>query len=154
MAFQPGQSGNPAGRKPGSKNRKTILREQLEQDGSELAELIKAKARGGDSTCIAIWAARLDPPMRSRGEPVEFELDVTASLSTQTAQVIKAISEGALTIEEGKQITDSLRQLAEIQALEGGGSEADRLVEIFRRMAQSVDREVLPYNPPNGVTTQ
>ena len=30
--WQPGQSGNPAGRKPGSKNMSTIVRELLDQD--------------------------------------------------------------------------------------------------------------------------
>lgn len=33
--WQPGQSGNPAGRKVGSKNVSTIVRELLEQDASE-----------------------------------------------------------------------------------------------------------------------
>lgn len=48
--WQPGQSGNPAGRKVGSKNVSTIVRELLEQDadsellaGSQIADLANGK---------------------------------------------------------------------------------------------------------------
>ncbi len=48
--WQPGQSGNPAGRKIGSKNVSTIVRELLEQDASEqlltssnIADLVNGK---------------------------------------------------------------------------------------------------------------
>lgn len=153
-SWAPGESGNRRGRPKGSKNKKTLLREELEKHGSELATVIKEKALAGDPTCISIWAARLDPPMRARAEAVEFELDASAPLSKQCEQVMQAIADGDLTIEEGKQITDSLRQLAEIRALEGGGSEAERLVELFRQLAQRVDPPGIAYQPRNGVTTQ
>lgn len=49
--WKPGQSGNPAGRKPGSKNVSTIVRELLEQDvidgvlgGIPLSKSIKGKS--------------------------------------------------------------------------------------------------------------
>jgi hypothetical protein len=151
--WQPGQSGNPAGRPKGTKNKKTILREQIEQFGPELMEIIKGAARGGenrspDMSAALALLARLEPVMRQRGEIVEFELDTTLSLSKQCEQVIKAVAAGEVTVEEGKQITDSLRQLAEIRALEGeGGDKAERVVAAFKELAKVVDRDGTPYRP-------
>lgn len=54
--FKPGKSGNPKGRLAGSKNRRTLLREELEKDGSALAIAIKAAAlEGGDTTAMSLW---------------------------------------------------------------------------------------------------
>jgi hypothetical protein len=75
MTFQPGQSGNPAGKKPGTKNRKTLLLQELEKDGSSLANAIKSAAMSGDSAAMALWLSRLEPPARKHGEHVEFEFD-------------------------------------------------------------------------------
>lgn len=46
--FLPGVAGaQRRGRPLGSKNKKTLLREELERDGSELVQLIKTKVRVG-----------------------------------------------------------------------------------------------------------
>ncbi len=136
--YKPGQSGNPAGKPKGTKNRKTLLREELEKDGSALAAALKAKALEGDPTCLGLWLARLEPVMRPRAEPVEFALDTAAPPAKQIAQVIEAVAAGDLTVDEGQQIANMLRQLAEVRALENGGDDkADKLIEAFKQMAQS-----------------
>jgi hypothetical protein len=45
--FQPGQSGNPAGKKPGTRNRSTMLVEQMIGDEAEriTSNLIPARSR-------------------------------------------------------------------------------------------------------------
>lgn len=136
--YKPGQSGNPAGKPKGTKNRKTLLRAELEKDGSALAAALKAKALEGDPTCLGLWLARLEPVMRPRAEPVEFALDTAAPPAKQIAQVIEAVAAGELTVDEGQQIANMLRQLAEVRALENGGDDkADKLIEAFKQMAQS-----------------
>jgi hypothetical protein len=138
-SWKPGVSGNPGrGRPKGSKNKKTLLREELEKHGSELAAALKAKALEGDSTCLGLWLARVDPPIRPRGETVEFELDSKASLSAQIEQVAQAMASGELTVDEAKQIVDVLRQLAEVRALEGKGDGVQNLVEAFKQLAQNL----------------
>lgn len=53
--WKPGQSGNPAGRKPGSKNVSTIVRELLEQDvkDSVLGDIPLSESIKGNSTSYA-----------------------------------------------------------------------------------------------------
>lgn len=53
--WKPGQSGNPAGRKPGSKNVSTIVRELLEQDVAKgvLGGIPLSKSVKGKSTSYA-----------------------------------------------------------------------------------------------------
>jgi Family of unknown function (DUF5681) len=143
MTWQPGQSGNPAGRKVGTRIKRTLLREELEKDGSALAAAIKAKALEGDMTAAGLWLARLEPVLRQRGPTVEFELDINASPATQFARVMQAVSDGELTIEDAKQITDMIRQLAEVRALENGGTGAQQLIEAFKGMAQTLANDPL-----------
>src|SRR5687767_14880902 len=79
------------GRPKGSRNKKTLLREELEKDGPALANAMKSKALGGCMNAAGLWLARLEPALRQRGETVEFELDDTAPLSTQVEQVTRAM---------------------------------------------------------------
>lgn len=154
--WKPGQSGNPAGRKPGTKIKRTLLREELERDGPALANAIKSKALEGDMTAAGLWLARLEPVVRQRGETVEFTLDETAPISKQMESVIRAIADGELTIDDAQQIVDVLRQLAEVRALEGGGAGAEGLVDAFKAMAQQIaiqDRNGIPYRPPSDAAS-
>lgn len=141
-----GPSPNPNGRPKGSKNRKTLLREELEKDGSALAAAIKAKALDGDTSAQALWLARLEPVIRPRAEPVEFDLDTKLSAAGQIEQVIKAVAEGALTIDEGQLICNMIRQRAEVIALEGASDGAAQVVDALRAFAQGVEqRTQAPY---------
>ena len=50
MQFEKGQSGNPAGRRPGSKNKSTLMAQALfEGEAEELMRTAVSKAREGDS---------------------------------------------------------------------------------------------------------
>lgn len=70
--FKPGQSGNPSGRKKGTKNKATIIREAIESnmvehiEGEAMAVLQKTidMAKDGDTTCIKILMDRLWPTNR------------------------------------------------------------------------------------------
>ncbi len=60
--WPPGQSGNPAGRKPGSKNISTIVRELLDQEatadmliGSGIAELVQGAPK--NYAQVVVWVA-------------------------------------------------------------------------------------------------
>lgn len=74
--FKPGQSGNPAGRRKGSKNKATIIKEAIENnmvhhvEGEALNILQKTieLAKDGDTTCIKILMDRLWPATKEKKE--------------------------------------------------------------------------------------
>jgi hypothetical protein len=135
MTFQPGQSGNPAGKKPGTRNRKTLLLQELEKDGSALAAAIKTAALSGDASAMSLWLTRQEPALRSRSETVEIELDVDASSEDQIKTIMRAIVAGDISVETGSMLINNIEKLANIRAAQGSDDKGQALVQAFRDMA-------------------
>ena len=73
MPFQKGQSGNPAGRPPGSRNKAAMaLQELLEHDAESIARTVTHLAKDGNIAAIRMCMERLLPPRRH--EPVTCDL--------------------------------------------------------------------------------
>src|SRR5260370_12048287 len=71
--FVPGQSGNPTGKKPGTRNRATVLREALaEGEDVAAARIVIDKALAGDAVAARFIVDRLTP--RSRGRTIALDL--------------------------------------------------------------------------------
>jgi hypothetical protein len=65
--FRKGESGNPAGRKPGVRNRATVLLEAIaDADIAAIMAKIVEKAKAGDATAAKILLDRLMPVPRQR----------------------------------------------------------------------------------------
>jgi hypothetical protein len=144
MAFVKGQSGNPAGRRAGSKNKKTLLREELERDGSALAAAIKAAALNADSpdtAAMGLWLSRLEPPLRASAQRVQFELDPDAPVADQAKQILSAVSRGELDVDAAKQIMDLLSAFV-------GMKDVETFLDELRRM-----REARPHILGGVITT-
>jgi hypothetical protein len=135
MTFQPGQSGNPAGKKIGTKNRKTLLLQELEEDGSALAAAIKVAALAGDASAMSLWLSRLEPPARTRGMHVEFEFDPNATPAENIVRVLTAISAGELTLEAGSTIVSVIGKLASARAATEVPDKESELIAAFKDMA-------------------
>lgn len=119
MPWKPGQSGNPAGRKSGSKNKRTLLAQELEKDGSALATAIKSAAlEGNDTTAMSLWLSRLEPPLRPTAQRVQFELNVDAPIAGQAKQVVQAVARGEVDPDTGKQLLDMLSALVGLKDIE------------------------------------
>jgi Family of unknown function (DUF5681) len=100
MPFEPGKSGNPAGKLKGTRNRTTMAVEAL-LDGE--AETITRKAielaKGGDLTALRLCLDRIASPRKDR--PVLFELPpITspANAAQASAALVAAVALGGLTI--------------------------------------------------------
>lgn len=105
--FVPGQSGNPTGKKPGTRNRATVLREALaEGEDIATARIVIDKALAGDAVAARFIVDRLTP--RPRGREIELDLPASAGaidvLAASNA-TIAAMAAGEITPDEALTVT-------------------------------------------------
>ena len=94
------------GRPPGSRNRVTVLLEQLGAEGAEkVVRAVQAKAENGDLWAASILLARLWP--RQRHQAVTLDLpavETPAGLVQAQAAVVAAMARGDLTPDEAASV--------------------------------------------------
>jgi uncharacterized protein DUF5681 len=118
--FVKGKSGNPAGRVAGTRNRATMLAEQL-FDGAcgALANKAVAMALDGDAVALRLCIGRIIAPRRHR--PTSFALPPlrsAADLAPAMAAIAEAVAEGTISTSEAwelSQIVDTF-----IRTIEAG----------------------------------
>jgi hypothetical protein len=118
MPFQKGQSGNPAGRPPGSRNRSTTFAEALLDGEAEMIHrnLIRA-AVDGEPWAVRLCIDRMSPRLRPRASPIAFELPqirTAADIPPAIARISSALAEGDLTIDEAERYTRVLKNWMEM----------------------------------------
>jgi hypothetical protein len=122
MRFQPGQSGNPAGRPRGARNKSSLLLEMIiERDGDDLAHQFVEQAKMGNARALGCLMGMILP--KRKGAPIEIDLPVLAKAAdapVAIAAIISAVCRGELTPEEGTSLT--------------------RMVEAFLRAKQKVEK--------------
>jgi hypothetical protein len=103
MKFEKGQSGNPAGRPPGSRNKATILAEAMFQGEAEtIIRMAIDKAKEGDITAIRLCLERVFPRLRDRATifdlpPIHGAPEALAALTS----IVEGVRGGELTAAEG-----------------------------------------------------
>jgi hypothetical protein len=97
--FKPGQSGNPAGKPRGARNRTTLAVEALlDGDAETITEKAIELAKAGDMVAMRICMDRFMPPRKDRH--VYFDLPKIEKASdavTASASIVAAVSIGELT---------------------------------------------------------
>jgi hypothetical protein len=110
MTFHKGESGNPAGRQRGSRNRTTILMQGLlEADGEALARKAIDLAKGGDLAALRMCMDRLVP--RRKHEPIAVDLprlDTAADTVTAASTIVAAVAAGELAPSEAADIAKAV----------------------------------------------
>jgi hypothetical protein len=108
--FKKGQSGNPAGRPKGSRNKAIVALEAIFDDaGKEIANKVLDLAKAGDMGAIKLALERVLPPRRDR--PISFELpniENAADLAKASAALIAGIAAGDITPSEASDISKSI----------------------------------------------
>src|SRR5262249_47499946 len=102
MRFQKGQSGNPAGRPCGSRNKSTVLlQSRLEGEAEAITRKVIDLAKAGDMAAIRLCMDRLAPPRKSAAiacdlPPLADQDDAMSAL----AALVAAVSAGDVTPSE------------------------------------------------------
>jgi hypothetical protein len=116
--FKPGQSGNPAGRPKGSRNKMTLLAEAMvEAEGPELVRSFIDGTKAGKPVPQRITGGVIFPPHRYR--PVEIELpatDTPAGVAAAQSALVRHVAEGEICPEQGANVSRMLD--ATLRALE------------------------------------
>jgi hypothetical protein len=108
--WKKGQSGNPSGKKPGTRHKATRLAETLlDGEAEELVKKCVEMAIDGDSTAMRICMDRLVPPRKSRPLSIDLpDVNTSEGVSQAQATAVQAVADGEVTPEEGKILADIL----------------------------------------------
>jgi hypothetical protein len=128
--FKKGKSGNPGGRPTGTRNRATLLADQIfderlfgdDRKADAIISKAIARAEGGDTTCIRLCLDRIAPARKDR--PVYFALpkmNKARDAVNASAAIVEAVADGDLTPSEA--------------------SELSRVVDSYARSLQTVEFE-------------
>jgi hypothetical protein len=101
--FPKGQSGNPAGRTPGTRNRSTIAAEVLlEGEAEALTRRAIECAMEGDVTALRLCLERVVPRRKSRPLALELPpLNGPEDLTRAIGSVLQEVAQGGLLLDEG-----------------------------------------------------
>jgi hypothetical protein len=124
MTFHKGESGNPAGRPRGARNKRTVLAEHmLEGDTEAIMRTMIELAKEGDMAAVRLCVDRICPRVIDR--PAGFELPPlvrAADAPPAIAAIAQALADGDLTAAEA--------------------ADLGRFVESFTRAFEKADQEI------------
>src|SRR5215468_11785210 len=148
MTFQPGQSGNPAGRAVGSRNKKTLAAEAaLFACAQELVDDLVKRALRGEPAAMRLCMERILPVGRGRPMPIELpSIRSTEDALAAADAIMDALKEGAISAREA---VDLLRVVEGLTRLTGA---IDFIKKVARRevarAAQTLGMEHFFAGPP------
>ncbi len=110
----PGQSGNPAGKPPGTRNYATILRERLAAEDVETAtKTLSDKLAAGHWGATRFVLERIDP--KPRGRPIAFAVDDNTDVGALLDAALRAVAGGEISIEEGTALLRFVQERREMR---------------------------------------
>ena len=136
MKFKPGQSGNPAGKPKGAKDRRTELRALLVPHAHELIDKVVALAKSGDTTALRILIDRLIPPIKARDELVSIG-SLDGSVVNQGMTVLEALAAGAITPEQAAtmmSVVATHARLIEVNELERRIESLEQAIKLEKKL--------------------
>jgi hypothetical protein len=128
--FKPGESGNPAGRKPGTTPATQIRKAIADAMPEILAQLVE-QAKAGDVAAAKVLVDRVCPPLKPQAMPIS--LPVNGSLADQGAEIIRATLAGQIPPDIGSQLITALAAQSKIIEMQ---EMAERLERIEQQLEQ------------------
>lgn len=124
-AWKPGQSGNPAGRAPGSINAATRLRHMI--DAEAILNQLQTAALAGDVQAARTLLERALPVYRTAAAPVELpELATANELTDKARAVLGAVADGRMPPDVGASLVSAIGSVSKITEID----------ELTRRVAE------------------
>lgn len=109
--FQPGQSGNPAGR-PKDKTPATKLRKSIAEDMPDIIKALITQAKAGDVAAAKVLLDRVCPSLKPQALPIS--LPANGTLTEQGGEIIKATMAGQIPPDIGSQLITALAAQSKI----------------------------------------
>ena len=110
--WQAGQSGNPAGRRPGSGSVQQ-LRQGIEESLPVIIQSLTDKAKAGDIGAARLLLERVIPPLRAVEAPQALQID-GGDLSGQAKSVVALAASGEVSVTQATQLIAALGTLAKL----------------------------------------
>ncbi len=110
--WRPGQSGNPAGRRPGSGSVQQ-LRQGIEESLPEIIQVLTDRAKAGDIGAARLLLERAVPPLRPVEAPQALQI-VGDGLSGQAKSVVALAASGEVSVTHASQLITALGTLAKL----------------------------------------
>ena len=120
MTWKKGESGNPAGKKPGLAKLEP-LRQAIRDHLPDIIAALLAQAKAGDVAAARLLLERCYPPLKAVQEPLIVPLQ-GESLTARALSVIDAVATGILSPGDAKTMLDGLAAVGKIR-------ETDELVK-------------------------
>jgi len=128
--WRPGQSGNPAGRRPGSGSVQQ-LRHGIEEFIPEIIKTLTEKAKSGDIGAARLLLERVIPPLKpaeaSRAHQIEGD-----DLTTQARSIVALAASGEVSVPHAAQFITALGALTKL-------IEVDELERRLQRLERSLE---------------
>ena len=127
-SWKPGQSGNPAGRKPGT-GEVAQIRASIAARVPELLAKLMEQALEGDVGAARLLLERAVAPLKGIEQAVELQLPDGGTLTAKASAVLDAAASGAIAPSQAAQIISALGTLAKI-------SEVDELSDRIKALEE------------------
>jgi hypothetical protein len=124
--YRKGESGNPKGRPPGIKDKRTQYRKLLEPHVEELVAKAVELALDGDTTALRLCLERITPPIKAKDETINIG-KLEGTLAEQGQAIIAAVGTGTISPTEAATMLGALASQARIRE---GDELAKRLSEL------------------------
>lgn len=111
--WQPGQSGNPRGKPPGSGELQR-LRASIAEHVPSIIDRLVAAAQGGDVQAARLILERVLPPVKAIEQAVELDLPDGGTLTAKASAVLSASAMGDIAPGQAAQLIAALGSLAKL----------------------------------------
>jgi len=128
VRFQPGQSGNPAGRPKGIPTKAQKFRAAIEEHVPGIVQALVRQALAGDVSAASLLLSRALPPLRPESQALSIQATAT-SLVERAEEITAATLAGEIPSSVGADLMGVLNGLARVTEIEDLAKRMDELEE-------------------------